>query len=141
MSIGTAWMALRRLVAGSVCAALCLSAMAACSSPTEHELLVTATAYNSLAGQTHGDPALAAWGDRLEPGMKAIAVSRDLIAMGLGHGAAVRIEGLPGEYRVLDKLHKRWKKRIDVYMGLDKQAAIDFGKRELRIFWRDAQAK
>ena len=102
---------------------------------------MTATAYNSLPGQTHGDPALAAWGDRLEPGMKAIAVSRDLIAMGLSHGVAVRIEGLPGEYRVLDKLHKRWKRRIDVYMGLDKQAAIDFGKRELRIFWRGAQAK
>lgn len=103
--------------------------------PTERTLEVTATAYNSLPGQTLGDPALAAWGDRLEPGMRAIAVSRDLIALGLTHRTEVRIEGLPGTWLVLDKLHRRWKRRIDVYMGHDEQAALDFGKRQVRISW------
>lgn len=112
-----------------------VAVLAACGSPPRHDLVVTATAYNSLPRQTQGDPAIAAWGDRLEPGMKAIAVSRDLIAMGLSHRVPVEIEGLPGQYLVLDKLHKRWTKRIDVYMGVDRQAALDFGKRRVRIFW------
>ena len=47
--------------------------------PDKKTLEVTATAYNSLAGQTFGHPSEAAWGDTLKPGMKAIAVSRDLI--------------------------------------------------------------
>jgi hypothetical protein len=39
-----------------------------------------------------------AWGDTLEPGMKAIAVSRDLIRLGLVHNTYVTIEALPGRY-------------------------------------------
>ncbi|GAL15331.1 hypothetical protein JCM19233_6349 [Vibrio astriarenae] len=38
-------------------------------------------------------------GDRLKPGMKSIAVSRDLIALGLTHNQEVRIEGFEGTYR------------------------------------------
>ena len=109
--------------------------------PDAESLEVTATAYNSVPGQTWGDPALTAWGDRLEPGMRALAVSRDLIALGLDHGAEVRIEGMPGTWRVLDKLHRRWTRRIDLYMGEDVQAAREFGKRQVRIYWvRDAAA-
>jgi len=100
------------------------------------ELVVTATAYNSLPGQTAGDPAVAAWGDRLEPGMRAIAVSRDLLERGLTRGVEVEIEGLPGTYVVMDKLHRRWRKRIDIYMGTDREAARDWGKRTVRIRWR-----
>ena len=70
----------------------------ACSGESREELTVTATAYNSLPAQTSGDPNVAAWGDTLEPGMLAIAVSRDLIPLGLTRGVAVRIEGLPGEF-------------------------------------------
>ena len=64
------------------------------ASAGEQSLLVTATAYNSVAGQTSDEPSLTAWGDQLEPGMKAIAVSRDLIELGLSHGVEVSIEGL-----------------------------------------------
>ena len=98
-------------------------------------LEVTATAYNSLPGQTQGDPNLTAWGDTLVPGMKAIAVSRDLLAMGLTRGVEVTIKGLPGTYVVMDKLNKRWKMRIDIYMGTDKKAAMQWGKRQVRISW------
>jgi len=105
--------------------------------PSEpRELVVTATAYNSLPGQTAGDPAVAAWGDRLEPGMRAIAVSRDLLERGLTRGVEVEIEGLPGRYVVLDKLHRRWRRRIDIYMGTDREAAREWGKRSVRIRWR-----
>ena len=105
----------------------------------ERTLVVTATAYNSLPGQTSGDPAVAAWGDRLEPGMQVIAVSRDLVEMGLDRGTVVRIDGLPGRYRVLDKTAARWTRRIDIYMGVDREAALAWGKREVRIRWVSAR--
>ena len=60
-------------------------------------MTVTATAYNSVEHQTKkGNPSLAAWGDLLEPGERAIAVSRDLIKMGLDHNEEIEIDGLPG---------------------------------------------
>ncbi len=103
----------------------------------EQSLVVTASAYNSLAGQTNENPSIAAWGDVLEPGMKSIAVSRDLIALGLTHGVEVKIDGLPGSYRVLDKMAKRWKKKIDIYMGEDATAAREWGIRKVTIRWND----
>jgi 3D (Asp-Asp-Asp) domain-containing protein len=101
----------------------------------EHTLVVTASAYNSLESQTNSQPSITAWGNVLKPGMKSIAVSRDLIALGLGHNAVVRIEGFPGEYRVLDKMAKRWKKKIDIYMGNDARAAREWGVRKVTIHW------
>jgi 3D (Asp-Asp-Asp) domain-containing protein len=98
-------------------------------------LEVTATAFNSHPSQTDGDPNITAWGDRLEPGMKVIAVSRDLIALGLGHGTEVRIDGLPGRYVVRDKMAKRWKQKIDIYMGNDVDAARRWGRRTVTIRW------
>ena len=71
------------------------------------KMYVTATAYNSVRAQTNSNPSIAAWGDRLKPGMKAIAVSRDLLKKGLKRGVKVKISGLPGEYVVLDKMHHR----------------------------------
>ncbi|SMY37062.1 hypothetical protein PMAL9190_02804 [Photobacterium malacitanum] len=97
------------------------------------KLHVTATAYNSVRSQTDASPNIAAWGDRLKPGMKAIAVSRDLLKMGLKRGSKVKISGLPGEYVVLDKMHHRWNRKIDIYMGKDVRAAKNWGKRRVTI--------
>ncbi len=105
------------------------------SGKNERVLKVTATAYNSLPDQTLNDPSLTAWGDKLVPGMKAIAVSRDLIALGLTHGVKVKIDGFSGTFTVMDKLHKRWKHKIDIYMGTDVKAAKQWGKREVTIRW------
>jgi 3D (Asp-Asp-Asp) domain-containing protein len=102
--------------------------------PRSEGLAVTATAYNSLPSQGVGKGMHGAWGDRLKPGMKSIAVSRDLLAQGLTRGTVVRIEGLPGEYVVLDRLPKRWTRRIDIYMGKDVRAARRWGVRAVRIF-------
>ncbi len=99
---------------------------------------VTATAYNSVESQTKkGDPTTTAWGDKLEPGMKAIAVSRDLLAEeGIEHGAEVSIKGLPGKYKVLDKMNRRWTKKIDIYMGENVALAREWGRQKVEISWK-----
>jgi len=120
---------------------LCLLALllvgSACEDKQTKSLEVTATAYNSLASQTNKDhPTTTAWGEELKPGMKCIAVSRDLIPMGLKHNTRVKIEGLPGTFRVADKMNARWQKRIDIYMGNDKEAAREWGKKTVTISWK-----
>ncbi|MEJ2309672.1 MAG: 3D domain-containing protein [Gammaproteobacteria bacterium] len=100
-------------------------------------LRVTASAYNSLPGQTDSRPDEAAWGDTLKPGMKAIAVSNDLLAMGMTRNTRVKIKGLPGTYRVLDRMHSRWNRKIDIYMGVDRNEAIQWGRRKVEISWYD----
>ena len=99
-------------------------------------LRVTATAYTSHAKQTDTTPFLAAWNNRLIPGMKIIAVSRDLLSIyGLRNGTKVRIAGLPGIYHVRDKMNKRYRRRIDIYMGLDRKKALRWGRRSVQIYW------
>ena len=99
-------------------------------------LAVTATAYTSHVGQTDSTPNIAAWGDRLHPGMKVIAVSHDLLnTYGLKHRSKVKIRGLSGEYLVLDKMNRRWRKKIDIYMGKNKNKAFQWGRRKVVIEW------
>jgi 3D (Asp-Asp-Asp) domain-containing protein len=101
----------------------------------QKNLLVTATAFNSLPKQGQGSPNVGAWGDRITPGVNAVAVSDDLVSLGLTRGTKVRIEGMRNEYVVLDKMPARWKKRIDIYMGNDVKAARAWGKRNVNIYW------
>ncbi len=105
--------------------------------PVHRQMQVTATAYNSLVGQTLGHPAEAAWGDTLKPGMKAIAVSRDLIDSGLTYRTKVTIDGLPDTFLVLDKMNRRWKKKIDIYMGTSRQNALNWGNKKVTIHWTE----
>jgi len=100
------------------------------------KLRVTATAYTSHRNQTDRTPFLAAWNNRIKPGMKLIAVSRDLISKyGLRNGTKVRIGGLPGYYIVKDKMNKRYRRRIDIYMGLNKRKALHWGRRSVIIHY------
>ena len=100
------------------------------------QMTVTATAYTSHVNQTDSTPNIAAWGDRLKPGMKVIAVSRDMLDLyGLKHRSKVRIKGLDGEYLVLDKMNKRWKKKIDIYMGKDLKKAFKWGRKKVELQW------
>lgn len=109
---------------------------------TEISTTVTATAYNSVERQTKKDnPSLAAWGDILVPGERAIAVSRDLIAKGLDYNEEVEIKGLKGTYIVKDKMNKRWKNKIDIYMGLDEEAAREWGKKTVEITYNPNNKK
>ena len=103
---------------------------------TKKKLRVTATAYTSHSAQTDSTPFLAAWNNRLRPGMKIIAVSRDMLSRyGMRNGTKVRIGGLPGYYTVRDKMNKRYKKRIDIYMGLDRRKALRWGRRNVVVYW------
>ncbi len=102
----------------------------------QQSMEVTATAYTMAELETKkGNVGLAAWGDQLETGMKAIAVSRDLIDKGLDHKTKVRIEGLEGTYVVRDKMNKRFKKKIDIFMGTNREKALQWGKRNVTIYW------
>jgi len=102
----------------------------------EFKLTVTATAYTSHKSQTDKTPFLAAWNNRLKPSVKSIAVSRDLLNRGFTNGTYVTIDGLPGRYKVLDKMNKRWKKKIDIYMGTNLKKARRWGKRKVTVRWK-----
>ncbi len=99
-------------------------------------LKVIATAYNSLAYQTDDNPFITAFGDSLKPGLRYIAVSRDLLRLGLKHNTLVEVEGLEGTYIVKDKMHYRWKNKIDIYMGTDVKSAKNWGRRKVKISYR-----
>jgi 3D (Asp-Asp-Asp) domain-containing protein len=73
---------------------------------------------------------------RLAPGMRALAVSQDLFGAGLSFGTRVRVEGMEGEWTVLDRMPVGRRRSIDLYFGLDEAAALRFGKQRLRIEWR-----
>ena len=109
-------------------------------SKKEREVTVTAYAYNSTKAQTDGRPRETASGHNLEPGMKAIAVSPDLEDLGLTFGTKVHIEGLEGTWTVLDRMHSRNRRAIDIYMGVDVAAARRWGKRKVTVRWKAAAA-
>ena len=99
-------------------------------------LTVSVSAYNSVKSQTGaGNPKITAWGDTLKPGIKVIAVSRDLIKKGLDHNTPVRIDGLKGVYFVKDKMHYRWKNKIDIYMGENVKKARKWGRKKIKIYY------
>ena len=105
----------------------------------EQTLAVTATAYNSTRAQTDARPNKGAWGDRIEPGMKIIAVSPDLVKKGLKRGTKVRIDGVEGEWTVLDRTPSRYRNRIDLYMGVDVSAARNWGRRRVTVRWSSGE--
>jgi len=109
-----------------------------CKSRIEEEcaskkIKVIATAYNSLAYQTNANPHITAFGDSLIPGLRYIAVSRDLLDSGLIHNTKVKIEGFDSLFIVKDKMNKRWRQRIDIYMGTDVKKAKKWGKKKVNI--------
>ena len=119
-----------------------LSSMGSCIDSAEEEdystwqsLDVMASAYNSFKNQGEGNPKITAWGDTLKPEVPSIAVSRDLVKKGLTHGTQVKIEGFDELFVVNDKMHSRWKNKIDIYMGLDRQKALKWGRRRVKILF------
>ncbi len=93
--------------------------------------IVKATAYNAVPEQTDDTPKVCAWGDPVRPGI--IAISRDLERIGLTRGKEVHIEGI-GKRIVLDRMNKRKRNQIDLYMERYEDA-VKFGVREVKITW------
>lgn len=104
-----------------------------------NRIRVTATAYNSVVEQCDADPWIAAWNDRLVPGMKIIAISRNLERLGLTRGVRVYIEELDEWFVVMDRMNRRWKDRIDIWMEEDISSARRFGKKHLTIVWNESE--
>ena len=102
----------------------------------KRKIRVIATAYTSHRSQTDKTPFLAAWNNRIRPGMKIIAVSPDLIRKyGITNGTKVKISGLPGVYTVRDKMNRRLKNHIDIYMGTNRRKALRWGRRRVVLYW------
>lgn len=98
-----------------------------------YDLKVTASAYNSVVSQTDSNPHITAFGDSLKPGLNYIAVSRDLYRKGLKHDTPVKIKGFDSIFFVKDRMHNRWKNKIDIYMGTDVKAAKKWGRKKVSI--------
>jgi len=81
------------------------------------------------------EPRRGSWGDELVPGMKALAVSPDLVERGLVNGTRVRIEGLPPSFRVRDRLPEGTHERVEIFMGTDAESAQRWHERRARIWW------
>ena len=140
--VGTLCFKGRRLTLWLVLTAVLFS-MASCKEKVVDDgyiwkkLRVTATAYNSFPSQTSKiHPGITAWGDSIKPGMKIIAVSKDLIPLGLDYNTQVKIKGDTSIYLVKDKMHSKWKNRIDIYMGEDKEKALQWGRKKITIHYR-----
>jgi 3D (Asp-Asp-Asp) domain-containing protein len=48
----------------------------------------------------------------------------------------VKIKGDTSIYVVKDKMHSKWKNRIDIYMGEDKEKALQWGRKKITIQYR-----
>ncbi|MDN3594120.1 hypothetical protein [Zunongwangia endophytica] len=68
--------------------------------------------------------------------MNAVAISRDLLRLGISHNDEIKIAGLDSVFVVKDKMHYRWKNRVDIYMGNDIKKAKNFGKKKLEIYYK-----
>ena len=84
------------------------------------EVVVDATIYHAVEGQTDSTPLITASGKHINPnnpaGHRWIAVSRDLEKLGFVFGEKVLVTGaeqMDGVYVVEDRMNKRWTKRID----------------------------
>lgn len=92
----------------------------------------TVTAYNSEPAQTDDTPYIAAWNNKVYPGM--VAVSRDLENVGLGRGVKVYIDG--ERYTIDDRMHKRKRRQFDIWME-NKEDAEEWGIQEKEIIVLD----
>ena len=89
-------------------------------STSNAEVVVDATIYHAVEGQTDSTPLITASGKHINPnnpaGHRWIAVSRDLEKLGFVFGEKVLVTGaeqMDGVYVVEDRMNKRWTKRID----------------------------
>lgn len=57
----------------------------------------------------------------------------DLIKLGLIWNIKVKIEGLEGIFIVNDRMYVKWKKRIDIYFGIDIKVVRVWGRKKVII--------
>lgn len=85
-----------------------------------------ATAYNPLPKQTDSTPEITAIGTKVREDY-TVAVSPDLLKEGIvAYGDIIYVYELGKFYSVEDRMHERFKKRIDIFIR-DKKVAQEFG--------------
>jgi 3D (Asp-Asp-Asp) domain-containing protein len=96
---------------------------------TEEDLAVTVTAYSPTEEECDEDPYTTAYQKPVKEG--TIAISRDLEEeFGWRLGDRIHIKGL-GVFEVWDRMHPKWKKRVDVFFH-DTEKAVSFGVRQAK---------
>ena len=91
---------------------------------------VTVTAYSPTEEECDSDPYITAYQKPVREG--TIAISRDLESeFGWRLGDKVHIAGL-GVFEVWDRMHPRWKKRVDIFF-LDTDKAVSFGIKQTQM--------
>jgi len=96
------------------------------------EAKVTITAYSSSVDQTDSTPHQTADMSTVRVGL--IAVSRDLLdELGLVMGERVFIPGY-GMFEIRDKMNKRYRRRVDIWMA-DRTAAELHGVKQGLLYW------
>src|SRR5210317_1057338 len=106
-------------------------------------VLVTATVYNAVPGQTDDTPLITASGAHINAenaiGHCWVAVSRNLEAQGFKMGRKILVEGTgiyDGVWTIQDRMNKRWINKIDFLVNED----VKYGKWEnLKITLIDEQ--
>ncbi len=86
----------------------------------------TVTFYTPSVDETDDTPFITASGQRVRSGI--CAISRDLEKLGFTFGRTIYVEGL-GSFEIQDRMHRRWKKRIDILV-MSKKRARSLGKIE-----------
>jgi len=94
---------------------------------------VTITAYSPRKGETDSTPFITASNKRVREGI--IALSRDLEEeLELKFGDQIHIEGY-GYFQFEDRMHKRKKKHVDIFM-FETKRALKFGKQKGNLIIR-----
>ncbi len=88
--------------------------------------ICTVTFYTPSSDETDSTPHITASGARVRSGI--CAISRDLEEFGFTFGRSIYVEGL-GSFEIQDRMHRRWKNRIDILV-MSKRQARRLGKIE-----------
>lgn len=100
------------------------------ASETAPVIAVTVTAYSPQEGECDSDPYTTAFQKPVREG--TIAISRDLEKeFGWKLGDKVYLNGL-GVFEVLDRMHPKWKKRVDIFF-FDTEQATSFGVKRASV--------
>lgn len=121
----------------TVCTALALACILAFPGAVDPSLkadfskryICMVTFYTPSSDETDSTPYITASGARVRLGI--CAISRDLEKLGFTFGRSIYVKGL-GSFEIQDRMHRRWKNRIDILV-MSKRQARRFGKIEKAV--------
>lgn len=100
------------------------------AAPPSHVIDVTVTAYSPSEEECDSDPYVTAFQKPVKEG--TIAISRDLEnELGWRVGDRIHLGDL-GIFEVNDRMHYRWKKRVDIFFH-DQEKAVSFGIKQAKV--------